>query len=64
MPHRPLGAAPTLFDDGCPDENHTWTEPTTAETSVGTLTGRTCTICGLVGVTLTHPDGTSLGLAG
>lgn len=64
MARRPLGAAPTLFDDGCPDENHTWNEPTIAETSVGTLTGRTCLVCGLVWVKLTRPDGTHLGLAG
>jgi hypothetical protein len=64
MGRRSLGAA-TLFDDGCPDEDHTWSEPTVAETSVGTLTGQTCQVCGLVWVRLTR-TGTpeSLGLIG
>lgn len=54
----------TLFEDGCPDEQHSWTEPVVSETSIGTLTGRTCQVCKLNWVQLTRPDGSTLGLAG
>ncbi len=54
----------SLFDDGCPDEQHSWTEPSIVETSLGTLTARTCQVCDLNWVLLTRPDGTALGLAG
>lgn len=54
----------TLFEDGCPDEQHSWTEPIVTETSVGTLTARTWQVCTLNWVQLTHPDGSTLGLAG
>lgn len=57
-------AEQTLFEDGCPDEQHTWPEPTVTETSAGTLIGRSCIICGLVWVQLQRPDGAVLGLGG
>lgn len=52
---------PTLFEDGCPDDEHTWSEATITDVSQGTLEGRTCVICGLVWVQLKRSDG---GLAG
>lgn len=54
----------TLFEDGCPDEQHSWTEPTITETSVGTLVATGCQVCGLNWVRLKRPDGSELGLAG
>lgn len=54
----------TLFEDGCPDEAHSWSEATRAEVSQGELIGQTCGICGLVWVRLVRTDGSTLGLAG
>lgn len=64
MTRLPLGAAPTLCQDEHEADMHTWSEPTVTETSVGTLTGRTCLACGLNWVQLKSPDGSTLGLAG
>lgn len=61
---RPLGAAPALCQDEHEADMHLWGQATVAETSVGTLTGRTCLACGLNWVQLQTPGGSSLGLAG
>lgn len=58
----------TLFEDGCPDEQHSWTPPTITETTQGTLIGQSCMVCGLVWVRLRHTDAEGvmheLGLSG
>lgn len=54
----------TLFEDGCPDEQHSWTEPIVTETSIGTLIAQGCQVCGLNWVRLRRPDGSEIGLAG
>lgn len=61
---RPLGEAPTLCQDENEADMHPWGEAVITETSVGTLTGRTCLACGLNWVQLKHPDGETLGLVG
>lgn len=58
---RPKFSVPTLFEDGCPDESHSWTAREPVETSEGVLTAQTCGVCGLVWVKLSHPGG-ELGL--
>lgn len=48
MRHGPLGTPATLFDDGCPDENHDLTEPVTQTNDKGSeIAFQECRICGL-----------------